>query len=368
MIDVDVRFERDDFSLQVAFTAPPGSVTALFGASGAGKSTLLDIVGGALRPASGHVRYAGATLTDTARDFHVPVEERGIGWVFQEGLLFPHLDVHDNLNFAARRAKAGLQIPRARILEVLGLGALLRRRPHELSGGERQRVAIARALLSRPRLMLLDEPLASLDAPRKLEILALLETLRREFAVPMLYVTHSLGEVLRLADHMVVLERGRAVASGAIGDLFGRTDTPLLSERADAGALLDLQVIANDRAGSVTARIGAQTMVVAADVRVGTNLRAYVLANEVILASARPTGISVRNVLQSVVTRLAHRNDGSVMVELALGETDSPHRLLANVTLAAARELGLAPGQAVHALIKTVSVDAPAGARAIGTG
>jgi molybdate transport system ATP-binding protein len=216
--------------------------------------------------------------------------------------------------------------------------------------------------------MLLDEPLASLDAPRKLEILALLETLRREFAVPMLYVTHSLGEVLRLADHMVVLERGRAVASGAIGDLFGRTDTPLLSERADAGALLDLQVIANDRAGSVTARIGAQTMVVAADVRVGTNLRAYVLANEVILASARPTGISVRNVLQSVVTRLAHRNDGSVMVELALGETDSPHRLLANVTLAAARELGLAPGQAVHALIKTVSVDAPAGARAIGTG
>ena len=367
MIDIDIQSTRGDFELQTAFTAPSGSVTALFGASGAGKSTLLEIVGGALRPTRGHVRCGGAALTDVAAGLFVPIERRSIGWIFQEGVLFPHLDVAENLDYGARRATDRPSLPRARIIDILGIGALLRRRPHQLSGGERQRVAIGRALLSRPRLMLLDEPLAALDVPRKLEILTLLEALRREFAIDMLYFTHSLGVVLRLADHLVVLDRGTTVAAGPLDALLGRTDTPLLSQRPDAGALLNLAVIANDGIGSVTARIGTQSLVISADVPRGRTVRAYILANEVMLATEKPAAISVRNVLRSTVTRLTQRLDGSVLVELALEGGSPADRLLANITATAARELGIEPGRAVHALVKSVSVDAPAGMRAIET-
>lgn len=367
MIDVDISYSRAEFDLTTAFAAPRGSVTALFGASGAGKSTVLGVVGGALGPTRGHVRCDGMTLTDVATGTFVPLEHRGIGWVFQDGVLFPHLDVAENLEFGARRTRGGPTVPRARMIEMLGIGGLLRRYPRQLSGGERQRVAIGRALLARPRLMLLDEPLASLDVPRKLEILALLESLRREFAVTMLYVTHALGEVLRLADHLVVLDRGYTVASGPLETLLGRTDTPLLSQRPDAGALLNLSVVANDGAGNVTARIGDQMLVVSADVPRGRQVRAYVLANEVMIATEKPSQISVRNVLRSTVLRLANRTDGSILVELALAGGGPGDRLLANVTAAAVRELALEPGRDVHALVKSVSVDAPAGVRAIET-
>ncbi len=363
MIDFDAGLARGDFRVDAAFDAPAGTTTALFGASGAGKSTLLALIAGALRPDRGRIRLDGEAVADAATGLHCPLERRRIAWVFQDGRLFPHLDVARNLDYGLARLPRGtpVRFARERVVDVLGLGALLERWPHSLSGGERQRVALGRALLSQPRLLLLDEPLASLDAPRRLEILGFLERARREFPLPMVYVTHSLAEVLRIADQLVLLEQGRVVASGAPADLAGRLDTPLLASRADAGALLQARVLAQEPDGSATRLdLDGQPLVVPRlEAAVGATVRAYVLASEVMIATEAPRGLSVRNVLPATVLRLATRADGAVLVELGCGRQP----LLAAVSRGAVEELGLRPGQAVFALVKSVAIDAPVGGR-----
>ncbi len=363
MIDFDAGLARGAFRVDAAFAAPASATTALFGASGAGKSTLLALLAGELRPDRGRIVLDGEVVADAATGLHRPLEQRRIAWVFQDGRLFPHLDVARNLDYGLARLPRGaaVRFARERVIEVLGLGALLGRWPHSLSGGERQRVAIGRALLAQPRLLLLDEPLASLDAPRRLEILGFLERARREFPLPMVYVTHSLAEVLRIADRMVLLDQGRVVAAGAPAELAGRVDTPLLASRADAGALLVGRVAGHepDAAASRLDLGDASLVTPRLDAPVGAEVRAYVLASEVMIATEAPRGLSVRNVLPATVIRLADRPDGTVLLELAC----AGQRLLAAVSRGAVAELGLRPGLAVFALVKSVAIDAPAGGR-----
>jgi len=366
VIEVDLIGGRGDFVLRTRFVAPADGVTAVFGASGSGKSTLLDLIAGHLAPTQGRLVVCGRVLVDTARGVVLPAEERRIGWVPQDGLLFPNLDVARNLRFGAARRRQPGRLKESRVIDSLGLGGLLGRRPGQLSGGERQRVALGRALLAEPEWLLLDEPLAAVDAARKAEILALLESVKHEFRLPMLQVTHSLAEVLRLADHLVLLERGQTLASDRIEALVGRADTPLLAARADAGSLLSLQRRpASTGDETCTLDLEGQTVQVNRALRMeGDHIRAYVPATEVIIALRRPEGLSVRNVLQAQVLQLRDRADGSVLVELGVGS----QRLLAAVTPAAVQALALAPQREVFALVKSLSLDAPAGQRLLELG
>jgi len=367
MIDVELLCHRGSFTLDVGFTTPADGVTAVFGASGAGKSTLLDLLVGSLQPKRGRIVIGDRVLLDTGRRIHIPTESRSIGWVPQDGLLFPNLKVLNNLRYGARRTLRIDEALEARVIDTLGLDSLLERWPRDLSGGERQRVALGRALLASPQLLLLDEPLAAVDAARKAEILVLLESIKREFRIPVLHVTHSLAEVLRLADHLVLLDRGQVLAHGPIENLIGRADTPLLAMRADVGSLLtlELKTSAADSTHGL-ADLDGHTIRISplpADVK-GPLIRAYVPANEVIIATQAPQGISVRNILPARILQLRRRNDGSVLIELAVGK----QRLLAAVTDAAVRDLGLVVDRPVFALVKSMSLDAPAGLRLLETG
>jgi molybdate transport system ATP-binding protein len=364
MIDFDARATVGEFRLDVSFRVPEVGTTVLFGPSGAGKSTVLALLAGALRPEAGRIVVGDGVLVDTAKGVCVSLEERHLGWVFQDGRLFPHLTVAQNLDYGLRRRTRAhpARIARQRVIDVLGIGALLDRWPRDLSGGERQRVAIGRALLAQPRLLLMDEPLASLDLPRKREILELLASLGAQFAAPTVYVTHSLAELLRLADHVVLLDEGHVVAQGPATDVLGRGDTPLLAARSDAGALIEAPIMAQrpDRGATLLKLGNDEIQIPHVAGAIGQAVRLHVIANDVILATERPRAISVRNILAATVHRLAPRPDGAVNVELTLA---GGHNLLATVTQEAVRELALAPGLAVFALLKSVAIDAPAGMR-----
>lgn len=365
MIVVDVSVKRGDFFLDVRFEAPANGCTAIFGASGSGKSTVLDLINGSLRPDRGRISIGDRVLIDTERGIDLPPEQRATGWVPQDGLLFPHLKVSANLDFGARRSRHRHGPSREQVIETLGLGSFLDRWPRQLSGGERQRVALGRALLANPSLLLLDEPLAALDAPRKNEIVGLLDRIKQEFSIPSIHVTHSLAEVLRLADQLVLLDSGSVVASGNTQDLLGRSDTPLLSARNDVGSLLSLRRLSNssDDAGFEADLEGQLVYLPSSAVPTGEYFRAYVPANEVIIATQTPVGLSVRNILRGKIGRIRDRSDGTVLIEIELGA----QRLLSAVTPAAVRSLQLVVGLEVFALIKSVALDAPAGFRLLET-
>jgi molybdate transport system ATP-binding protein len=344
------------FSLEVAFEAPARGVTALFGVSGAGKSATLAAIAGASNPDTGRIVLNDRVLFDSARGLDLPMERRGIGWVFQDARLFPHMDVKANLDYGARRARgrpvvAGFD----EVVEVLGIAALLGRRPRELSGGERQRAAIGRALLSQPALLLMDEPLAALDAPRKAEILPFLEQVKSRFDLPVLYVAHALSEVVRLADRMVVIDAGRVVAQGPLAELMTRPDLPLLSARADAGAVLPAVVEAHDleRGISRLRASGAALITPRLGRAVGEQVRVLVLARDVLLSLTRLEGLSARNLLAARVDSLTPRGD-AVLVRLTL---DGGQTLLSQVTRDAAAELALEPGLGLWAVVKSVAVE-----------
>jgi len=362
MISFRAQRQQGSFQFEVEFVAPDTGVTVLFGPSGAGKSTALAVMAGAVRPDSGRIQVGDETWFDALSGVDLPLEQRRIGWVFQDGRLFPHLRVAQNLDYGRRRRRmSGDSISMDEVIDTLDLQPLLRRWPRDLSGGERQRVAIGRALLAAPRLLLLDEPLASLDAARKREILDLLQRIKHTLRVPMLYVTHSLAETVRLADHLVLLNAGRTVAEGTAASLIGRADTPFLAQRTDAGSLLRGRVTRIEGATSWV-EVGAQQLVVGRGAgAVGESVRLYVLATDVILARDPPRSISVRNVLPARIGRVID-SDAGCLIEADIG-AEAP--LLASVTRWAVQELGLEPGSEVFALIKSVAIDAPAGARLI---
>ena len=331
-----------------------GGATALFGPSGAGKSSVVGVIAGLMRARAARVVVDGMVLTDTERRIHVPTEQRRLGLVFQDARLFPHMTVRSNLSYGLKRAQGG-GIRFDDVVDLLGIETLLARRPHTLSGGERQRVAIGRALLAQPRLLLMDEPLASLDAARKEEILPYLLRLKQALALPIVYVTHALDEVLAIADTLVLLEHGEVRAAGSVADMTARGDVPLAA-RDDAGAVMEARVAEHHPARQLSLlRAGPLALwvpLVAGGL--GTRLRVRIPAREIILAIEAPVGISLHNILPMVVvavTEDAARH--TAMVELGTGEV----RLLARITPDAVTRLALQPGRPVLALVKSISVD-----------
>ncbi len=359
-LSVAVRHRLGSFALDVAFEAPAG-VTALFGRSGSGKTTVVGAIAGLLHPRHGRVALGGVPLLDTERGLSVPRHRRRIGTVFQEGRLFPHLSVRQNLLFGrwfAPRGEAGADVDA--VVEMLGLGPLLARRPARLSGGEKQRVAIGRALLSRPRLLLMDEPLSALDESRKAEILPYIERLRDEAAVPIVYVSHSVAEVARLADTLVVLDDGRVTAAGPAAEILGRLDVVPLAGSREAGAVLEARVAAQDeRFGLTTLSTPAGALrVPCVDLPIGTALRIQIPARDVLLSRAAPIGTSALNVLPAVVAEVPEAAGATVDLRLDCGGV----ALVARITRLSLGEMGLAPGVPVFAVVKSVALDLSAGA------
>ncbi|WP_424134887.1 molybdenum ABC transporter ATP-binding protein [Roseomonas chloroacetimidivorans] len=366
MLEAALRHHFPGFVLDAAFATPTPGVTAVFGPSGCGKSTLLAAVSGLLRPEAGRVALDGMILLDTASRLMVPPEKRRCGMVFQDSRLFPHLSVETNLRYGLRRAPRGADGPDFKeVVALLGIAHLLPRRPAALSGGERQRVALGRALLSRPRLLLMDEPLAALDAPRRAEVLPFLARVRDRFRVPILYVTHALDEVDRLADHLVLMEAGRVLAAGTVESLSARTDLPLLATRRDAGAVLACTLLDHDPARGLS-RLGFAGGALRVPLREevpGTPLRLRVRARDVSVATEEPRGLSVQNILPATLESIEPFAGHEAMLRLRVGQI----LLLSRVTADAVARLALRPGQPLWALVKSVAFapgrpDAPAGA------
>lgn len=358
MLSVSATRRLGSFTLAAAFTAPTPGVTALFGRSGSGKTTLVNIIAGLLAPDEGEVQLADTVLTDTRRRIAVPAQERHVGYVFQDARLFPHLTVAGNLRYGLKRAARRPQfIGFEEVVALLGLGALLERRPHYLSGGERQRVALGRALLSQPRLLLLDEPLAALDAARREEVLPYLVALRDRLSVPMIYVSHQFEEVLQLATWIVLLESGNVLAHGPVDEISLRPELRRIVGPERVGSVLEGLVTRVDAGGGTVDLVigtgtGTGTLKVSLrEVPVGARVRVQLLARDIILATQPVQGLSVRNALAGTVRDIARDEDESVLVRIDVGGA----MVLARITTDARQALRLEPGDAVWALVKAVS-------------
>jgi molybdate transport system ATP-binding protein len=355
MIEVDVKLSIGAFSLDVAFSNASG-VTALFGQSGSGKSVTLSIIAGLKRPDAGYVRLDGETLADTEAGVFVPASRRRIGLVFQDSNLFPHLSVKQNLLygrwFAPRDAR---RIDFDAVVETLGIGALLSRPPARLSGGERQRVAIGRALLSCPRLLLFDEPLAALDMQRKLEIMPLIERVRDEFGVPIVYVSHAVEEVARLAHRVVIIESGRVKFIGDPSEAFSRIETASSEDRFNLSSVIEAHVSDRPHSHGLTAldHPAGMIWVTGAVASPGAPVRVIVNATDVVLSLIHPKNISARSVLMGHVEKIK-MNGPLVTVEIKLAENSY---LLAAITRGALEDLALETGSSVWALFKSASLD-----------
>lgn len=348
-----VRHHFDGFDLKVSIESP-GGVTALFGRSGAGKSTVVKAVAGLLRPDCGFLEVGGTVLMDTSRGIFVPASQRRFGTVFQDARLFPHLSVAQNLDFGTRYAPDPAAVPRAEVIDLLGLVHLLDRRPSALSGGEKQRVALGRALLSGPRMLLMDEPLANLDGPRKQEILPFLENLRDgPLGLPILYVSHAVDEIARLADTLVLLHDGAITAKGPLREVMSDpAAVPLLGVR-EAGAVIEARVVHHNDDGLTRLAISAGTLDLPGVVApVGARVRLRVMAQDVTLARTRPEGLSALNILAVTVMDIRAGDGPGAAIALRAGED----RLLARITRRAVAQMSLEVGQTCFAVLKATTV------------
>ncbi len=352
-IKAHFKLQLESFALDATFSAPAAGVTALFGPSGSGKNTLLRCIAG-LERAAGTLHVNGETWQD-GKTF-VPTHQRPLGYVFQEASLFPHLPVRANLEYGLKRIPpAERKVPLEQVVEWLGLERLIARGdPAKLSGGERQRVAIGRALLTSPRLLLMDEPLSALDTTSKQEILPYLERLHRELMIPVLYVSHSLDEVARLADHLVLLEQGRVIASGALHEILARLDLPI-AHFDDAGAVIEAEVAQQDDSYHLT-RIdfaGGHLWVGRVEQPLGSSVRARVLARDVSIATQAPQGTSINNILNARIAEIRDEGPDKVIVRMTVGDS---HVLLSRITRRSRDHLGLSIGLQVCAQVKSVAL------------
>ncbi len=344
MIDVTIKLSRAGFNLDVSFSAGTG-VTALFGPSGSGKSTILGAIAGLERPQQGLIRAGSEVFFDSDKGINLSPHHRNIGYVFQDAALFPHMSVARNLRYGSRN-DSGFE----RIVALLGLQKLLERRPAKLSGGERQRVAIGRALLSNPRLVLMDEPLAALDTPRKQEILPYIESLNAEFQLPIIYVSHAVDEVARLADEVIVIEAGRIVSQGPPERALSPHES-----RFDRISILQGKAGAYDEVYGLTSLAhAAGAITIAARLEEGRDTKVVIRATDVTLASAAPQHLSMRTALQGHVAAIEVSSGPVAIVTVALA---GGQMLAAAATRKAIDDLGLAQGSPVWCLIKAVSID-----------
>jgi molybdate transport system ATP-binding protein len=351
MIHARFKLVRDDFTLDVDTQLPMRGVTALFGPSGSGKTTLLRCIAG-LERAAGALSLNGEVWQDDAQ--FLSTHQRALGYVFQEASLFPHLSVRANLEYGLKRIAPGeRKLKLEQVVAWLGLSQLIERSdPAQLSGGERQRVAIGRALLTSPRLLLMDEPLSALDTRSKQDILPYLERLHRELDIPVLYVSHALDEVARLSDHLVLLEQGRVIASGALGETLARLDLPT-AHYDDAGAVIEAVVAQHDEAYHLT-RVdfsGGSLWVGLVDQPHGSPVRARVLARDVSVATQQPHGSSISNILAARVIEICDEGPDKVNVRLAVGDSQV---LLSRITRRSRDLLHLTDGMEVFAQVKSV--------------
>ncbi|QRM56550.1 molybdenum ABC transporter ATP-binding protein [Sinorhizobium sp. BG8] len=353
---VEIRHRLGAFTLDASFLSSRG-VTALFGRSGSGKTSLIRAIAGLSTPDEGRIALDGDVLLDTARKIRVPMHRRRFGYVFQEPRLFPHLTVRQNLNYGrwfsprgARKADLG------QIVTLLGISALLDRRPANLSGGEKQRVAIGRALLSSPRMLLMDEPLAALDEARKAEILPYLEKLRDETNIPIIYVSHSVAEVARLADRVVLMNDGRIEAIGAASEILSGPSIVLAADRREAGSVLAGTVTrfdTNHRLAIVQLK-NRELVIPNVHAEIGNAVRLHIPARDVMLSTVSPEGISALNILEGTIAAIAEDGDGMANVRVDCGGD----AITARITVLSVEKLKLAPAKPVFAIVKTVALEA----------
>jgi molybdate transport system ATP-binding protein len=355
MTDIRAHFtlQRDSFVLDAAFSAPAVGVTALFGPSGSGKTTLLRCIAG-LEHAAGTLQVNGEIWQDDTQN--LPTHKRQLGYVFQEASLFPHLSVRANLDYGLKRTPLPeRKVKLEQVVEWLGLSHLIGRGDaSSLSGGERQRVAVGRALLTSPRLLLMDEPLSALDTASKQEILPYLETLHQELKIPVIYVSHSLDEVSRLADHLVAMEQGRVIANGSLSEILVRLDVPL-ANFDDAGAVIEAVVGQADPVYKLTQLnfAGGSLWVSQLTQPPGNRVRVRVLARDVSIATQQPQGSSITNILPACIAEIRCESSDMVNVRMIVGESQV---LLARITHRSFDLLQLAVGMEVFAQVKSVAL------------
>lgn len=356
-VEISLNKRQGSFQLDLDFRSQ-GGITALFGRSGAGKSSVVAMAAGLSRPDQGRIQVGDAVLFDSTTGIDLPPERRRVGLVFQDGRLFPHLSVAGNLRYGEKLVpKAERWADFAHVVDLLGIGHLLDRRPAKLSGGEKQRVAIGRALLASPRLLLMDEPLAALDGARKREVLPFIAKIAREFDIPILYVSHSIEEIIELADHLVVLDQGKALASGPLEEVLCGLDLSAITGRMDAGSILLAKVESHLPDFAITRlSLGKNHLnVPLLDAAIGSSVRVRIGAQDVALALERPVRTSIQNILEGRVTALSQAPDGQVdvYVEVAL---DGGGILWTRITSIAEDQMGLKRGDPVFALVKSASI------------
>ena len=351
-IEGHFHIARGDFVLDVELDIQTSGVTALFGPSGCGKTTLLRAISGLERDPQGYLRVGETVWQDG--DYFVPPHERSLGYVFQEASLFSHLNVQRNLEYGLQRVPANKRkVAMEQAVELLGIGSLLQRRSDQLSGGERQRVAIARALVVSPGLLLMDEPLSALDQQRKQEIMPYLESLYAELEIPILYVSHVPDEVARLADQLILMQQGRILDSGAIGEMLTRVDLPLALS-PDAEAIITARVAGHEEQYHLTVVefAGGRITVPWADLPVGMDVRLRIQARDVSLTLERQTGTSILNIFPAEVEEVAVDNPAQMVVRLNAAGVP----LLSRITRKSVSVLDLMPGRKVYAQVKSVAL------------
>ena len=356
MLELSVRRRQGDFLVNVTLSAGAG-VTALFGPSGSGKTSVINMVAGLARPDSGRIVVDGRVLFDSDAGIDVAPEQRRLGYVFQDGRLFPHLSVRSNLVFGRNRVPVTQRrVDFDAVVDVLGIAHLLDRRPALLSGGEKQRVAIGRALLASPRILLMDEPLAALDANRKAEVLPFIAALSKRFTIPIVYVSHSMDEVLSLADTLVLMNQGQPAAVGSTEEVLSRAELRPLTGRWEAGSVIRAVVESHDAETGITrlAFPGGNLSMARNHLAVGANVRIRIQASDVAIALDHPGRVSVRNILPARVrsVRPTEGDDHMFDVMLECGGVE----LWAQVSGLAQADLGLARGMNVHAMIKALTI------------
>ena len=350
---IDITRKQGDFLIDASFTGAGSGVTALYGPSGAGKTSVINMVAGLMSPDKGHISVNGLHLFDSEQGINLPPELRRIGYVFQDGRLLPHLSVRGNLTYGLRLTPEKRRfVTFDSVVELLGIEHLLKRRPAGLSGGEKQRVAIGRALLTSPEMLLMDEPLASLDPRRKAEVQPFIMRLCREFKIPILYVSHVMYEILNLADHLVIMDMGRVVASGNPEDLLSRPDLKGHFGRSELSSVI-LGTIEEHDSDSGLTRLGFDNhnlLVPPVDAPKGTPIRVHISARHVAIAVKKPVETSFQNIFCCKVKKIVHDEGPFVNVQVETGN------LWARITQKSCKDLDIHEGREVFAMVKTSTV------------